>query len=338
MLKITKHGIILSPSSLYFENQGVFNPGIIVENDIIHLFYRALSNRNHSCIGYCRMETPLKIKKRSRFPLLKPLRDYEAVGIEDPRIVKVDDLFYLTYTAFDGNNALGALALSTDLHHFYRWGLLVPLILKSESLYNKIPASVCANNYTKQLLSDPNSEFIWDKNVVFFPRRINGKLCFLHRIKPCILVTYASELSDINTSFWNSYLSRIKSMTLDCEKLKLDKALYVGSGCPPIEIEKGWILVYHAVYEIDSELVYKAHCCLLDINEPQKVIAYLPYSLLEPELEWEKNGNVKNVVFPTGALIKDGFLFIYYGGADKQIGCASVDLINLINEFTYIQN
>jgi predicted GH43/DUF377 family glycosyl hydrolase len=127
-------------------------------------------------------------------------------------------------------------------------------------------------------------------------------------------------------------------MTLDCEKLKLDKALYVGSGCPPIEIEKGWILVYHAVYEIDSELVYKAHCCLLDINEPQKVIAYLPYSLIEPELEWEKNGNVKNVVFPTGALIKDGFLFIYYGGADKQIGCASVDLINLINEFTYIQN
>jgi predicted GH43/DUF377 family glycosyl hydrolase len=284
------------------------------------------------------METPLKIKKRSRFPLLKPLRDYEAVGIEDPRIVKIDDLFYLTYTAFDGNNALGALALSTDLHHFYRWGLIVPLILKSESLYNKIPASVCANNYTKQLLSDPNSEFIWDKNVVFFPRRINGKLCFLHRIKPCILVTYASELTDINTSFWNSYLSRIKSMTLDCEKLKLDKALYVGSGCPPIEIEKGWILVYHAVYEIDSELVYKAHCCLLDINEPQKVIAYLPYSLLEPELEWEKNGNVKNVVFPTGALIKDGFLFIYYGGADKQIGCASVDLINLINEFTYIQN
>jgi predicted GH43/DUF377 family glycosyl hydrolase len=338
MLKITKHGIILSPSSLYFENQGVFNPGIIVENDIIHLFYRALSNRNHSCIGYCRMETPLKIKKRSRFPLLKPLRDYEAVGIEDPRIVKIDDLFYLTYTAFDGINALGALALSTDLHHFYRWGLLVPLILKSESLYNKIPASVCANNYTKQLLSDPNSEFIWDKNVVFFPRRINGKLCFLHRIKPCILVTYASELTDINTSFWNSYLCRIKSMTLDCEKLKLDKALYVGSGCPPIEIEKGWILVYHAVYEIDSELVYKAHCCLLDINEPQKVIAYLPYSLLEPELEWEKNGNVKNVVFPTGALIKDGFLFIYYGGADKQIGCASVDLINLINEFTYIQN
>ncbi len=338
MLKITKHGIILSPSSLYFENQGVFNPGIIVENDIIHLFYRALSNRNHSCIGYCRMETPLKIKKRSRFPLLKPLRDYEAVGIEDPRIVKIDDLFYLTYTAFDGNNALGALALSTDLHHFYRWGIIVPLILKSESLYNKIPASVCANNYTKQLLSDPNSEFIWDKNVVFFPRRINGKLCFLHRIKPCILVTYASELTDINTSFWNSYLSRIKSMTLDCEKLKLDKALYVGSGCPPIEIEKGWILVYHAVYEIDSELVYKAHCCLLDINEPQKVIAYLPYSLIEPELEWEKNGNIKNVVFPTGALIKDGFLFIYYGGADKHIGCASVDLINLINEFTYIQN
>jgi len=76
----------------------------------------------------------------------------------------------------------------------------------------------------------------------------------------------------------------------------------------------------------------------LDINEPQKVIAYLPYSLFEPELVWEKFGNVNNVVFPTGALLRDGLIFIYYGGADKQIGCASVNLEELINEFTYIQN
>ena len=338
MLKVTKHGVILSPSSLFFENQGVFNPCIIVENGIIHLFYRALSNRNHSCIGYCRMENPLKIKKRYHFPILKPVKDYEIIGMEDPRIVKIDDLFYLTYTAFDGTNALGALALSTDLRHFYRWGLIVPLILKSESLYNKIPANVCSNNYTKQLSIDPNSEFIWDKNIVFFPRRINGKLCFLHRIKPCILVTFASELTDIDTTFWNSYLSRIKSMSLDCEKLNLLNALYVGSGCSPIELEKGWLFIYHAVYEVNSELVYKAHCCMLDLNEPQKVIAYLPYSLLEPDLEWEKIGNVNNVVFPTGALLRDGTIFIYYGGADKQIGCASVNLLELINEFSYIQN
>jgi predicted GH43/DUF377 family glycosyl hydrolase len=338
MLKVTKHGVILSPSSLYFENQGVFNPAVIFENGIIHLFYRALSNRNHSCLGYCRMETPLKIKNRSRFPLLKPVRDYESVGIEDPRIVKIDDLFYLTYTAYDGANALGALALSTDLHHFYRWGLIVPLILTSEFIYNKIPASVCSNNYTKQLRSDPNSEFIWDKNVVFFPRRINGKLCFLHRIKPSMLVTYVTELSDLNTSFWNVYLSRIKSMTLDCEKLNLQNALYVGAGCPPIEIEEGWVLIYHAVYDINSELVYKVHCCLLDLNEPQKVIGYIPYSVYEPELEWEKLGNVNNVVFPTGALLQDNILFIYYGGADKQIGCVSVDFQNLVKEFIYLQN
>lgn len=338
MLNITKHGIILSETSLYFENQGVFNPAVIQENGRIHLFYRALSKRNHSCIGYCSMKTPLLVKKRSKHPILTPMRDYESIGMEDPRIVKIDNLYYLTYTAFDGVNALGALALSTNLHNFYRWGLIVPLILKSEALYNKIPASTCKRSYSNQMKHDPNTEFVWDKNIVFFPRRIDGKLYFLHRIKPCILIASAKELQEINDDYWNSYLSKIKSNTLSCEKLGIPEALYVGAGCPPIEINEGWLFIYHAVYEINNELVYKAHCSLLDLNNPQLVIANLPYCLFEPTAEWEKIGNVNNVVFPTGAIIQENTIFIYYGGSDKRIGCSSCLLKELLQEFIYTQN
>jgi predicted GH43/DUF377 family glycosyl hydrolase len=68
------------------------------------------------------------------------------------------------------------------------------------------------------------------------------------------------------------------------------------------------------------------------------VIAFLPNALFEPDLEWEKIGNVNNVVFPTGAFIMSDTVYIYYGGADKKIGCASVNLVDLMNEFIYIQN
>jgi predicted GH43/DUF377 family glycosyl hydrolase len=338
MLTVTKHGVVLSPSSLYFENEGVFNPAVLYEDGVIHLFYRALTKRNHSCLGHCIMESPLKIKTKSIHPFLKSSKDYESVGIEDPRIVKIDAIYYLTYTAFDGTNALGALALSTDLHEFYRWGLIVPLILKEEELHDKIPAKVCELSYSNQLKLDPNTEFIWDKNVMFFPRRIKGKLCFLHRIKPCILIVQIEDLNELNNTFWNNYLTKIKSFSLDCEKLHNKDALYVGGGCPPVETDKGWLLIYHAVYEINNELVYKAQCCLLDLEEPQKVIAYLPNVLFEPELVWESIGNVNNVVFPTGAIVISDTVYIYYGGGDREIGCASVNLVDLMNEFIYIQN
>ncbi len=338
MLNVTRHGVILAQTSLYFENEGVFNPAVFYENGVVHLFYRALSKRNHSSIGYCLLDTPLHIKHRSRFPLIHPSRDYESKGMEDPRIVKLDDIYFLSYTAFDGTNALGALALSSNLHEFYRWGIIVPLILATEKVLDGLPvnATTVTGNYHFQLKKDPNIEFIWDKNIVFFPRRIQGRICFFHRIKPCILLVFISNLSDINSDFWDNYLKGLPTHALDCEKLKIKDALYVGAGCPPIEIPDGWLFIYHAVYSINNVLIYKAHCSLLDLNNPQSVLAYLPYPLLEPELEWEKIGNVNNVVFPTGAFLNDETLFFYYGAADKCIGCASFNLHELLTEFTYI--
>jgi predicted GH43/DUF377 family glycosyl hydrolase len=340
MLNVTRHGVILAQTSLYFENEGVFNPAIFYENNVIHLFYRALSKRNHSSIGYCLLDSPLHIKHRSKFPIIYPARDYEKKGMEDPRIVKLDDIYFLSYTAFDGTNALGALALSSNLREFYRWGLIVPLILAPEKAIDGLPMNATAieSNYHVQLKKDPNTEFIWDKNIVFFPRRIKGKICFFHRIKPCILIVFVSNLSDIHSTFWNDYLMDLPSYALDCEKLKNTDALYVGSGCPPIEIKEGWLFIYHAVYSIDDVLIYKAHCTLLDLDNPQKVLAYLPYAILEPQLEWEKIGNVNNVIFPTGAFVQDETLFFYYGAADKCIGCASFQLTELLTEFTYLNN
>jgi predicted GH43/DUF377 family glycosyl hydrolase len=108
---------------------------------------------------------------------------------------------------------------------------------------------------------------------------------------------------------------------------------YVGSGCPPIETEHGWLLIYHGAEETDKGLVYSAcAAALLDLNDPGKVIARLPYALFSPEQEWELKGDVNNVVFPTGTALFGDTLYIYYGAADERIATASVSLSALVNE------
>jgi predicted GH43/DUF377 family glycosyl hydrolase len=105
---------------------------VIAEDGYIHLFFRALAKGNYSGIGYSKLNTPFTVAERFDTPVLFPQFDYESQGVEDPRIVKIDDHYYLTYTAYDGVNALGALAVSTDLKHFEKMGLIVPQITYEE--------------------------------------------------------------------------------------------------------------------------------------------------------------------------------------------------------------
>src|SRR5258708_31742026 len=128
MIEVKKEGVILRNTNLDFENDGVLNPAVIKEGNVIHLFYRAVRKGNFSTIGYCELNTPLIIKNRLDKPLLSPEFEYELHGMEDPRIVNIDGLYYLTYIAFNGTNALGALATSTDLQHFKKHGIIVPQI------------------------------------------------------------------------------------------------------------------------------------------------------------------------------------------------------------------
>lgn len=123
MATIRKEGVLLEKTYLGFENLGVMNPAVIQVNGIIHLFYRAVRLGNNSTIGYARLSSPTTVESRMDVPILFPQFDYESQGLEDPRICQIDGLFYLSYTAFDGVSALGALATSTDLITFKKSAL-----------------------------------------------------------------------------------------------------------------------------------------------------------------------------------------------------------------------
>jgi predicted GH43/DUF377 family glycosyl hydrolase len=105
------------------------------------------------------------------------------------------------------------------------------------------------------------------------------------------------------------------------------EAKKIGAGPPPIMTEAGWLLIYHGV---DANHVYRAGVALLDLEDPSKVIARSPYPILEPEEEYERIGDVPNVVFPEGTVAQDGTLYVYYGGADKCCCLATAPLLDLV--------
>jgi predicted GH43/DUF377 family glycosyl hydrolase len=338
MLNVRKEGIILEKTTLDFENEGVLNPAAIKEGNFVHLFYRAVHEGNYSSIGYCLLNGPLQIDDRHYKPILVPEFDYELHGIEDPRIVKIEDIYYLTYTAFDGVNALGCLATSTDLVHFEKKGIIVPQITYEEfnKLSNPDPSVDSKyfryNQHNGILEKDGIEMLVWDKNVIFFPRKINNKFYFMHRIRPEIEIVVAIDnLTDLTPEFWRNYFLNFSDFVLLSPKFDHEIS-YIGGGCPPIETEFGWLLIYHGVKDSLKGYVYSACAALLDFENPQKEIARLPYPLFKPEYVWELKGEVNNVCFPTGAVVFDDLLYIYYGAADERIACASVSLSELLKE------
>lgn len=232
---------------------------------------------------------------------------------------------------------MGALATSTDLKSFQHRGIIVPQLTYTEfrrladcnaHLNEKYERFHLHNN----IKNNPDKVMLlWDKNVIFFPRRIDNKLFFLHRIRPDIQIASVNNIEDLTKDFWSDYFLHLDEHIVLTSKHKHEIS-YIGGGCPPIETSAGWLLIYHGVHDTADGYVYSACAALLDKDNPAKELARLPYALFKPELSWELKGEVNNVVFPTGTALFDDTLYIYYGAADKRIACASLSVKALLEE------
>lgn len=328
MIRIKKEGVLLKQTTLEFENEGVLNPATIREGDNVLFYYRAVQHGNHSTIGFCKLSGPLTVSERLDKPILFPEHDYEAKGLEDPRIVKIDDLYYLTYTAYDGVTACAALATSADGINFEKKGLIVAQMDYGE--FTKLASTNTTLSDKYDLYNNFNPK-LWDKDVVLFPRRINGKLYFLHRIKPDIQLVAINDWSELTPAFWEDYYLHLADHILLTSKYPHEIS-YLGAGCPPVETAHGWLMIYHGVHETKGGYVYVGCAALLDLDDPKKEIARLPHPILVPERAWEIRGDVDNVCFPTGTAVFDDTLYIYYGAGDEVIATGAVNLNELLNE------
>jgi predicted GH43/DUF377 family glycosyl hydrolase len=335
MLKIVKLGVILRPTRASFESRAVLNPAIVQQNNHVHMFYRAVNRRYESCIGYARLKGPLKVVERWREPIVKRERKMEVKGIEDPRIVKLADTFYMTYVAHDGKNAVTALATSQDLLNFKKQGQISPKISydKAEDLFRtsdlKDKYYFFESYYKDKVAKDV---LLWHKDVSFFPEKIKGKFALINRILPDIQIVYFKKFNELFSQvFWRKYLKDLSKYVI-LENKYWYESRNIGGGCPPIKTKKGWLLIYHAVEESNKKRKYHAGAALLDLKNPQRVIGRFRDPLFSPEKSWERRGQVSNVVFPSGYAIFGKQLYIYYGAADTRIAVARVNFNSLIKE------
>jgi len=332
-VQVNKRGIILTKSDAAFENHAVLNPACTKIGNIVHMFYRAVRDDMLSTIGYCQLEND-KIIYRSPTPILIPEKPVEQKGIEDPRISKIEDTFYLTYSVFDGKNVLENYATATTLPNFTKQGILLPKITFGE-IKNIFEHSdlKCARKYLayqkKYLTHLKDDDPIWIKNAILMPKKINGQFVIIHRMLPGIHIVFFDDFSELTCDYWKKYISELDSHTMFYPLYDFENQ-HIAPSVPPLETEQGWIFLYHAVEETKTGLTYRAAVALLDKNNPQRVIGRLDYPLFGPDESWEQCGEVNNVVFPSAIIRNQDNLDIYYGAADSSIAVCSVNCDELL--------
>lgn len=309
---------IIKPSSYpNWESQATFNPSAIYHDGKIHIVYRAIGVGDVSTLGYAESDNGTTISKCLPMPIYRncPNANKDKTeqiisyasgggwngGCEDPRLTLIDDTVYMLYTAFDG------------------WGS-VRIALSSISLEDFISHRF---NWKKPVLISPPGEI--NKNWVIFPEKINGKYAILHSISPEIRIDYFDSLDEFNG---NTY---IQSVHQDSFLWQLRGGEVRGVGPAPIKTKYGWLILYHVIQKSDPNR-YKLYAMILDNKDPTKVLYRSSGPVLSPDLWYENEGFKSGVVYSCGAVVKDGELFVYYGGADKVACVATANLDKFLKD------
>ena len=318
---------VLSPlKKNAWESLSVCNPGAWYENGTFYLLYRAAGEDKEHIIrfGLAVSKDGFRFERVSDKPILSPAADSpDSGGIEDPRIVKFDDVFYITYAYRPFPP--GQYWLPDKEKHQGPYGpASAPKVIRDNVANSGILTSKDLRTFRR--LGRITRSDLDDRDVILFPEKINGKYVMLHRPKDWIGEKYSCR----HPSIWISFSDDL--LVWEEDRLLL-KGTYpweekVGGSCPPLKTDEGWLTLYHGV---DGKGVYRAGVMLLDLKDPAQIIARASEFILEPEEEYERRGLWPNCVFPTGNVIVGDEVFIYYGAADKYCCAATAKVRNLID-------
>jgi predicted GH43/DUF377 family glycosyl hydrolase len=161
---------------------------------------------------------------------------------------------------------------------------------------------------------------------VLFPEKIQGKFAILHSISPEIEIEYFDTLEELERGerVIQSYYDRV-SRTGSWDNWVR------GAGPPPLKTKLGWLLFYHAM-DVRDPNRYKIGAMILDANDPRKVLYRSKVPVLEPDAHYENSGFKSGVVYSCGAVVKDGELYVYYGGGDSVACVAMAKLDTFLDE------
>ncbi len=289
---------ILTPGENWWENKFVFNPGATLYNGKIVLLYRAQGADHISRFGLALSEDGFNFERFSE-PAVDAdgVDPYERLGIEDPRITRIGEIYYIFYTA-----ASVYTALEAKVKRVFPDPSRPPWRIRTCLLTTK--------DFKRFDRHGVVFKEVDTKDSALFPEKIGGKFVLIHRVYPDMNLSFSEDLTN-----WNDYqpFIQVRPGSWDSERL--------GSGAPPVKTEKGWLLLYHGV---DHQHIYRLGLLLLDLKDPTKILYRSSEPIFEPVEDFEKEGQVPNVVFSAGWVEKEDKFLVYYGAADKVIAVASL--------------
>jgi predicted GH43/DUF377 family glycosyl hydrolase len=339
-IRSTLNPILKPRKKIPWESLKVYNPGAWYENGAYHLFYRAVGKAWITKIGYANSRDGENFT-RFKPPIISPEVHIEKNGVEDPRIVKIHNTYYMTFTAFDGIVARLCLATSEDLKTWQRHGEMMPDWDCGRAKCFIVKWDIMKNS----LLSKKK----WCKAGGIFPEIINNKYWMLFGDRNIWL---ANSQDGINWQpIWEPFIRPRSGNYFD--------NTHVEMGPPPIKTKKGWLVLYHG---INDKIVYRIGFLILDLKDPTKILYRSKKPIFEPEEPYELCGlvdilpgglkametmskeEINNyinkmkedktmpcVVFCCGAVVVNNILRIYYGASDSVICTAATNLNNILN-------
>jgi predicted GH43/DUF377 family glycosyl hydrolase len=177
-----------------------------------------------------------------------------------------------------------------------------------------------------------------DRDVILFPEKIGGRYILLRRPLQFVNPDHSSIQALDAPGIWISFSENMQAWS-EPELLIQPEQPWeggrIGGSTPPIETDAGWLVFYHGVETEDPNVrrvCYRLGAMLLDLGDPRRVLARTPEPIMEPEEYYERFGlYIPNVVFPTGLVLNDGLLWLYYGCCDTAIGLATCPLDDLLD-------
>jgi predicted GH43/DUF377 family glycosyl hydrolase len=289
---------ILTSAHWPYPINSVFNAGAarIPDGDTL-LLCRVEDRRGHSHFCAARSRNGVDGWQIDRQPTLIPdpeTHPEEIWGIEDPRITYVPELgkYVIAYTSYSRGGPGVSLATTEDFRTFERIGVVMP----------------------------PE-----DKDAALLPRRFGGHWALIHRpvtaLGAHIWISFSPDLRH-----WGSH-----KLILEARRGSWWDANKIGLSPPPIETEKGWLILYHGVRQTAAGCLYRLGLALFALDSPERCLLRGDSWIFGPQAPYERIGDVNDVIFPCGYTLDGDTIHLYYGGADSCIALADGSVRQLLS-------
>lgn len=295
-----KKNPILTAKDWPYPANSVFNPGAVKIKGYTLLLVRVEDRTGLSHLTVAKSQNGVDGWKIDNKPTILPVADNypeEAWGIEDPRITYLEKQkeWAVVYISYSMGGPLVSIATTKDFCSFKRLGAVMP----------------------------PEN-----KDAALFPVMFDGRFAMLHRP--------ASTLTGVGTHIWLSFSPDLKhwgdhKILICARQGGFWDANKIGLSTPPLRTPEGWLLLYHGVRHTVSGDIYRLGLALLDLECPSKVLHRSDEWIFGPKEQYEREGDVGNVVFPCGWVKENGKINLYYGSADTCICLAKAKLSDLLD-------